>query len=32
LLTEHAEHRYDHALKIWALIQLETWHREVAGD
>jgi asparagine synthase (glutamine-hydrolysing) len=29
LLDEHASGRYDHALRIWALVQLETWHHEV---
>jgi asparagine synthase (glutamine-hydrolysing) len=29
LLDEHTSRRYDHALRIWALVQLETWHHEV---
>jgi asparagine synthase (glutamine-hydrolysing) len=29
LLAEHAAGQYDHAHRLWALIQLETWHREV---
>jgi asparagine synthase (glutamine-hydrolysing) len=29
LLAEHADGRYDHSGRIWALVQLETWHREV---
>ena len=29
LLAEHAGGRYDHSLRIWALVQLETWHQEV---
>ena len=29
LLAEHGQGRYDHALRIWALVQLETWHQEV---
>jgi asparagine synthase (glutamine-hydrolysing) len=29
LLAEHASGRYDHAHRIWGLVQLETWHREV---
>jgi asparagine synthase (glutamine-hydrolysing) len=29
LLAEHADGRYDHSLRIWALVQLETWHQEV---
>jgi asparagine synthase (glutamine-hydrolysing) len=29
LLAEHAAGDYDHAHRIWVLIQLETWHREV---
>jgi asparagine synthase (glutamine-hydrolysing) len=29
LLDEHSGGRYDHSPKIWTLVQLETWHREV---
>jgi asparagine synthase (glutamine-hydrolysing) len=29
LLAEHADGRYDHSLRIWTLVQLETWHQEV---
>jgi asparagine synthase (glutamine-hydrolysing) len=29
LLAEHADGSYDHATRIWVLMQLETWHREV---
>jgi asparagine synthase (glutamine-hydrolysing) len=29
LLSEHADGLYDHAHRIWVLVQLETWHREV---
>jgi asparagine synthase (glutamine-hydrolysing) len=29
LLSEHADGRYDHSLRIWALVGLETWHQEV---
>src|SRR3954469_1564566 len=29
LLAEHAAGYYDHAQRLWALVQLETWHREV---
>jgi asparagine synthase (glutamine-hydrolysing) len=29
LLAEHADGRYDHSIRIWALVQLETWHQEV---
>jgi asparagine synthase (glutamine-hydrolysing) len=29
LLAEHAAGSYDHSFRIWSLIQLETWHREV---
>src|SRR4051812_13176940 len=29
LLAEHAAGHYDHAQRLWALVQLETWHREV---
>jgi asparagine synthase (glutamine-hydrolysing) len=29
LLAEHASGRYDHSLRIWTLVQLETWHQEV---
>jgi asparagine synthase (glutamine-hydrolysing) len=29
VLAEHAAGSHDHALRIWALMQLETWHREV---
>jgi hypothetical protein len=29
VLAEHADGRYDHSLRIWALVQLETWHQEV---
>jgi asparagine synthase (glutamine-hydrolysing) len=27
LLRQHAESRRDHALKIWALLMIEVWHR-----
>jgi asparagine synthase (glutamine-hydrolysing) len=29
LLDEHAGGGYDHSVEIWALVQLENWHREV---
>jgi asparagine synthase (glutamine-hydrolysing) len=29
LLDEHKSGRYDHSLRIWMLVQLETWHHEV---
>jgi asparagine synthase (glutamine-hydrolysing) len=29
LITEHHEQRADHSLRLWALLQLELWHREV---
>lgn len=29
LLAEHASRGHDHSLRIWALMQLETWHQEV---
>jgi asparagine synthase (glutamine-hydrolysing) len=29
LLDEHTSGRFDHSLRIWTLIQLETWHQEV---
>jgi asparagine synthase (glutamine-hydrolysing) len=29
LLAEHADGRWDHSMRIWVLMQLETWHREV---
>jgi asparagine synthase (glutamine-hydrolysing) len=29
LIHEHREERYDHSLRLWALLQLEMWHREI---
>ncbi len=29
LITEHRESRADHAARLWTLLQLEFWHREV---
>jgi asparagine synthase (glutamine-hydrolysing) len=29
LISEHREERADHASRIWTLLQLEYWHREV---
>jgi asparagine synthase (glutamine-hydrolysing) len=29
ILTEHREGANDHSLRIWVLLQLEMWHREV---
>jgi asparagine synthase (glutamine-hydrolysing) len=29
LLEEHARGTHDHSMRIWTLVQLETWHREV---
>ncbi|MEA2442779.1 MAG: hypothetical protein QOJ12_71 [Thermoleophilales bacterium] len=29
MLAEHGEGSRDHAMRIWALVQLETWHQEV---
>jgi asparagine synthase (glutamine-hydrolysing) len=29
LIGEHREERFDHSLRLWALVQLEMWHREV---
>jgi asparagine synthase (glutamine-hydrolysing) len=29
LLAEHAAGTHDHSLRIWTLVQLETWHQEV---
>jgi asparagine synthase (glutamine-hydrolysing) len=29
LITEHTSGLADHALKLWVLVQLEMWHREV---
>jgi asparagine synthase (glutamine-hydrolysing) len=31
LLAEHDHGQYDHATRIWVLIQLEVWHQEVLG-
>jgi asparagine synthase (glutamine-hydrolysing) len=29
LIDEHRAERADHSLRLWTLLQLETWHREV---
>jgi asparagine synthase (glutamine-hydrolysing) len=29
LIHEHRDERADHSLRLWTLLQLETWHREV---
>jgi asparagine synthase (glutamine-hydrolysing) len=29
LIDEHRTERADHSLRLWTLLQLETWHREV---
>jgi asparagine synthase (glutamine-hydrolysing) len=29
LIDEHRDERADHSLRLWTLLQLETWHREV---
>jgi asparagine synthase (glutamine-hydrolysing) len=29
LIEEHRAERADHSLRLWTLLQLETWHREV---
>jgi asparagine synthase (glutamine-hydrolysing) len=29
LIKEHRERRADHASRLWVLLQLEFWHREV---
>jgi asparagine synthase (glutamine-hydrolysing) len=31
LIAEHQDGRADHSSRIWALLQLDGWHREVAG-
>jgi asparagine synthase (glutamine-hydrolysing) len=31
LIAEHRDGAADHSLRLWVLLQLETWHREVAG-
>ena len=32
LIHEHRDERADHSLRLWTLLQLETWHREVVDD
>jgi len=32
LIREHHEERRDHSLKLWTLVQLELWHREVVSQ
>ena len=29
LIDQHRDERADHSLRLWTLLQLETWHREV---
>jgi asparagine synthase (glutamine-hydrolysing) len=31
LIDEHRDGRADHSLRLWTLLQLETWHREVVA-
>jgi hypothetical protein len=29
ILDEHTDSRADHSTRLWALLALETWHREM---